>query len=54
MMLASAKIDLPIKNELGFSLPVDFYSEVAPKGIGLVLSVPDTRQKDKIKIMSKP
>lgn len=42
MMLASAKIDLPIPNELGFSLPVD--SEVAPKGIGFVLSVPDTRQ----------
>lgn len=42
MMLASAKIDLPIPNELGFSLPVD--SEVAPKGIGFLLSVPDTRQ----------
>lgn len=44
MMLASAKIDLPIQNELGFSLPVDLDSEVAPKGIGLVSCVPDRRQ----------
>ncbi|KAG6571259.1 hypothetical protein SDJN03_30174, partial [Cucurbita argyrosperma subsp. sororia] len=52
MMLASAKIDLPIQNELGFSLPVDLDSEVAPKGRDW-LSFLCTSIEDKNKIRSK-
>jgi len=51
-MLASAKIDLPIQNELGFSLPVDLDSEVAPKGRDW-LSFLCTSIEDKNKIRSK-